>query len=114
MEALLNNGFKENTLKGYKTSYVHIKKFLKAVYEVIDIDVKDIDHQFVANYEFFLRAKLGCSEISAAKYIKHLRKIIKLCIAHRWIIDDPFSLYKNTAKPKTKEFLTKYESELMH
>jgi len=63
----------------------------------------------VINYEFFLRAKLGCSEISAAKYIKHLRKIIKLCIARRWIVDDPFSLYKNTAKPTTKEFLTKYE-----
>ena len=111
MEELLNNGFKENTLKGYKTSYAHIEKFLKTVYDVLDIDVRDIDHQFVANYEFFLRAKLGCSEISAAKYIKHLRKIIKICIAHRWIVDDPFSLYKNTAKPKTKEFLSKYELE---
>jgi len=109
MEALLNNGFKANTLKGYKTSYAHIRSYIKDQYNLNDIDVKTIDHQFIVNYVFFLRAKLGCSEVSAAKYIKHLRKIIRICIDHRWIHEDPFARYRNTAKPKPKEFLTKDE-----
>ncbi|MGH2624718.1 MAG: phage integrase SAM-like domain-containing protein, partial [Sphingobacterium sp.] len=109
IEALLNNGFKQNTLKGYKTSFSHIQRYIVTHYNLKDIDVRRVDHQFVINYEFFLRSELGCSEISAAKYIKHLRKIIKICMAHRWIIDDPFALYKNTAKPQPKEFLTKDE-----
>jgi hypothetical protein len=41
---------------------------------------------------------MGCSAVPAAKYMKHLRKIIKICIAHRWITDEPFALYKIKAK----------------
>lgn len=109
MEALLNNGFKPNTLKSYKTSFSHISQYLRQEYGVQDIEVRKIDHGFVTGYEFFLRATGGCSAISAAKYMKHLRKIINICLAHRWMIDDPFTHYKNTAKASPKEFLTKDE-----
>lgn len=109
MEALLGNGFKPNTLKGYKTSLLHICGYLEKKYRSQDIDTRKIDHAFVAGYEFFLRTTMGCSAVSAAKYMKHLRKIIKICIAHRWITDDPFAFYKIKAKAKEKEFLTDAE-----
>ncbi|WP_294185573.1 site-specific integrase [uncultured Sphingobacterium sp.] len=109
MEALLGNGFKPNTLKGYKTSLLHICGYLEKEYRSKDIDTRKIDHAFVTRYEFFLRATMGCSAVSAAKYMKHLRKIIKICIAHRWITDDPFAFYKIKAKAKEKEFLTDAE-----
>lgn len=111
MEALLGNGFKPNTLKGYKTSLSHIELYLKTEHKCYDIDVRKMDHGFIAGYEFYLRSTLGCSEVSAAKYIKHLRKIVRLCIAHKWITDDPFAFYKNSARPKEKEFLTEHELE---
>lgn len=111
MEALLGNGFKPNTLKGYKTSMSHIELYLKTAHKCSDIDVRKMDHGFIAGYEFYLRSALGCSEVSAAKYIKHLRKIVRLCIAHKWITDDPFAFYKNSARPKEKEFLTEHELE---
>jgi len=88
MEALLGNGFKPNTLKGYKTSLSHIELYLKTAYKCSHIDVRKMDHGFIAGYEFYLRSALGCSEASAAKYIKHLRKIVRLCIARKWITDD--------------------------
>ncbi len=109
MAALLGNGFKPNTLKGYQTSISHLKAYLKKNYDVYDITVSNIDHSFIYDYEFYLRSELGCSEISAAKYIKHLRKIIRICIAHRWINDDPFAFYHSKAKPTKKEFLSKDE-----
>ncbi|MGJ1506023.1 site-specific integrase [Sphingobacterium siyangense] len=109
MEALLGNGFKPNTLKGYKTSLLHICGYLEKEYRSQDIDTRKIDHAFVAGYEFFLRATMSCSAVSAAKYMKHLRKIIRICIAHRWITDDPFTFYKIKAKAKEKEFLTDAE-----
>ena len=109
MEALLGNGFKPNTLKGYKTSLSHIEGYLEKEFRLADIDTRKIDHAFVTGYEFFLRSTMGCSAVSAAKYMKHLRKIIKICIAHRWITDDPFAFYKIKAKAKEKEFLTDAE-----
>src|SRR5690606_5952877 len=48
----------------------------------------------------------SCSAVSAAKYMKHLRKIINQCLAHRWISENPFAFYKTKAKPREKEFLT--------
>ncbi len=109
MKSLIGNGFKPNTLKGYTTSFSHISVYLKQELSLDDIEVRNIDHAFVAGYAFFLRSRLGCSEVSAAKYIKHFRKITKICIAHRWIENDPFAFYKNKAKARPKEFLTKDE-----
>lgn len=106
MEALPGNGFKPNTLKGYNTSVGHLNAYLLKCYDEADIDIQRIDHAYISGYEFFLRSDMGCSAVSAAKYMKHLRKIVNLCIAHRWITENPFAFYKTKAKPREKEFLT--------
>ncbi|GGC47109.1 transposase [Parapedobacter defluvii] len=109
METLLGKGYKPGTLKGYKTSVGHLTDYVLKQYGDMDIDIQRIDHAFIEGYEFFLRTKKSCSPISAAKYMKHFRKVVKLCLAHRWITADPFVFYKNTAKPKEKGFLTQDE-----
>src|SRR5690606_27907393 len=85
MEALLGNGFQPNTLKGYKTSVSHLNEYLLKDYRAKDIDIRNVDHAFITGYEFFLRSVKECSDVSAAKYMKHFRKIINQCLAHRWI-----------------------------
>nr|WP_245221918.1 site-specific integrase [Pedobacter kyungheensis] len=109
MKALLGNGFKENTLKGYVTSLKHLASFIRSQYKKSDIEATKINYAFVTNYDFFLRKTVKCSDISVAKYMKHLRKIINLCLAHKWISDNPFAAYKNSARPKERDFLTKEE-----
>jgi hypothetical protein len=111
MEALLGNGFKQNTIKGYKTTATHLSLYLEKQYGVADIDIKKINHAFILGFEFYLRSDMQCSAVTAAKYIKHLRKIINLCLAHRWITENPFIFYKPKVKAKEKEFLTKEELE---
>ena len=109
MKALLGSGFKPNTPKGYNSSLSHIGLYLQDSHGTKDMEARKIDHAFVIGYEFFLRSSKGCSEISAAKYMKHFRKIVKIRIAHRWVTEDPFAFYKNTAKARPKEYLTKDE-----
>ena len=109
MESLLGNGFRENTLKGYRTTYLHLENYITNEYAIADIELPRIDHSFIVGYEYYLRTEKLCSDISAAKYIKHLRKIINLCLAHGWISSNPFKFYKTNAKPKEKSYLNRDE-----
>ncbi|MEJ5996568.1 site-specific integrase [Pedobacter sp. Du54] len=114
MEASIGLGFKANTLKGYKSSVNHLNDYLQKDFRAKDIDICKIDHAFITGYEFFLRTDKKISDISTAKYMKHFRKIINLCLAHRWIEFNPFVFYKNKARPKEKEFLTKHELQTIY
>ncbi|MFP5081264.1 site-specific integrase [Pedobacter sp. JCM 36344] len=109
MEASIGKGFKANTLKGYKSSVIHLTAYLLKDYKSKDIDIRKIDHAFIIGYEFYLRTEKEISDVSVAKYMKHFRKIVNLCLAHRWIEYNPFVFYKNKAKAKDKEFLSSDE-----
>lgn len=109
MAASIGKGFKANTLKGYKSSVIHLTTYLEKDYKINDIDIRKIDHAFITGYEFYLRTEKEISDVSVAKYMKHFRKIVNLCLAHRWIECNPFVFYKNKAKARDKEFLSKEE-----
>lgn len=109
MEASIGKGFKANTLKGYKSSVIHLTAYLEKDYKINDMDIRKIDHAFITGYEFYLRTEKEISDVSVAKYMKHFRKIVNPCLAHRWIEYNPFVFYKNKAKARDKEFLSKEE-----
>jgi site-specific recombinase XerD len=109
VKALLGNGFELNTLKGYQTSIRHLTGFLQSKYKIADIDIKKLDHAFIEDFEFYLKTDFKCSGVSAAKYIKHLKKIVNNCIANKWLNSNPFINYKSKAKAKERTFLTSDE-----
>ncbi|MGZ3777272.1 MAG: phage integrase SAM-like domain and Arm DNA-binding domain-containing protein, partial [Mucilaginibacter sp.] len=81
VEALIGNGFEANTLKGYNTSIKHLTGFLEKEYGKSDIEMSQLNHAFITGFEFYLKTECKCSGVSAAKYIKHLKKIVNHCIA---------------------------------
>lgn len=111
VKALIGNGFEANTLKSYRSSFKHLSAFVQHQYGVVDMDVKNLDHAFIVNYEFYLKTVCKCSGVSAAKYVKHLKKIVNNCLANKWLSDNPFTNYRSKAKAKEKEFLMPQELE---
>lgn len=111
VKALIGNGFVANTLKSYRSSYKHLSLFVQHQYGIADMDVKSLNHAFIVNYEFYLKTVCKCSGVSAAKYVKHLKKIVYNCLANKWLIDNPFINYRSKAKAKEKEFLMQDELE---
>jgi site-specific recombinase XerD len=109
VKALIGNGFEANTLKGYNTSEKHLTAFLQKEYGKTDIEINRLDYAFITGFEFYLKAECKCSGVSAAKYIKHLKKIVNHCIANSWLTINPFINYKSTAKAKERTFLTQPE-----
>jgi len=109
VKALIGNGFEANTLKGYKTSEKHLAGFLQKEYGKTDIEINQLNYAFITGFEFYLKAECKCSGVSAAKYIKHLKKIVNNCLANSWLKQNPFINFKSTAKARERTFLTQQE-----
>jgi site-specific recombinase XerD len=109
VKALIGNGFEANTLKGYNTSEKHLKGYLQNEYGKTDIEISQLNHAFITGFEFYLKAECKISGVSAAKYIKHLKKIVNHCIANNWLKQNPFINFKSSAKAKERTYLTQQE-----
>jgi len=109
MEALVGKEYTRSTACRYETSLRHTRNFLKWKYKVSDIDIRKIDHAFIMEYEFYLRSVRKCNNNSAIKYIKNFGKVIRICLANRWLQHDPFANYKNKLKAVDRVFLSMEE-----
>lgn len=103
---LVGKEYAEGTLERYETSLSHTIEFLQWQYRINDIDIKDIDHQFITSYDFYLRSERNCCNNTAVKYIKNFKKIIRICIANGWLDKDPFVNYKAKVKEVIRTYLT--------
>jgi integrase len=109
VKALIGNGFEENTLKGYNTTEKHLSGFLQKEFGKTDMEINQLNHAFITGFEFYLKAECKISGVSAAKYIKHLKKIVNHCLANNWLPTNPFINFKSTAKAKERTYLTQQE-----
>lgn len=113
VEALVGKEFAAGTLERYKTSLKHTQDFIEWKYKVKDLDIKKIDHQFITEYEFYLRTVRNCANNSAVKYIKNFGKIVRICLANGWITVNPMLNYKAKIKRVDRVFLSKEELETL-
>ncbi len=109
MEALVGKEYAKGTLTRYKTCLSHTEEFLKWKFNVSDIEITEIDHAFISDFEFFLRTEKSCANNSAVKYIKNFGKIIRICLANKWITYDPFLCYDSKFVEVQRQFLDENE-----
>ncbi|WP_316928907.1 site-specific integrase [Mucilaginibacter paludis] len=113
MAALIGNGYASGTLTCFETTLKHTQGLLAWKYQLSDIDIKKIDHDFITSYEFYLRSEKKCGNNSAVKYIKNFKKIIRVCLASGWVTHDPFVNYKENMKIVDRVFLNKEKLQAM-
>lgn len=109
MKALVGKEYAKGTLTRYKTCLSHTEEFLKWKFNVSDIEITEIDHAFISDFEFFLRTEKSCANNSAVKYIKNFGKIIRICLANKWITYDPFLCYDSKFVEVQRQFLDENE-----
>jgi len=99
IEALVNKGeYSKLTLKRFKTTYSHTAAFIQSKYSVDDIDIRDLNYEFVSDYSFWLKTTKNCAHNSVMKYISTVKKIVIECIRKKWLREDPFSEFKTAQK----------------
>lgn len=109
MEALVGKEFVPATLSRYRTTYNYIKGFIQWKYGMEDIDIQELDYDFVSGFSFWLKTVKNCEHNTVMKYITNLKKIILICIHRGWLKGDPFMHFKTTRKEVVKVALTQEE-----
>ena len=109
MDRLSERSISKSTAKRYWTCYNHIEQFINEVYKAEDFPMKDIDHQFITRFEYFLKTKRKCNHNSALKYVNNFKKIVRIALANQWMDRDPFYNYKVQFESVEREFLNEDE-----
>lgn len=109
MKELEGKSFASATVKRYETTYKHIEDFIEHEYGTNDMYLKQLNYEFIASLEKYLKTVKDCNHNSAVKYIKNFKKVINLALANEWMDKDPFLKYKVTLKETKREFLMQEE-----
>lgn len=102
VKALVPKEYAPGTLVRFKTAKSHVSDFIRFKYKVEDLDFKELNYEFIKDYEFYLKTVQGCSNNTALKYISNFKKIVLRAIAKEIIVSDPFKLFKGK-KTKTNK-----------
>src|ERR1035437_1290023 len=110
IKTLIGLDYSRPTWVKYNTTQKHIMEFLQWKYQITDINIRELNFEFINAFEFYLKSQKKIDVNTNAKYIKNVKKIVNECVAKNWLDKDPFMGYKIKTKHTEREFLN--ESEL--
>ncbi len=97
------------TYTKYNTLYRKVVAFLNKEYKRDDIYLQELNHQFVTEFELFLKTVENISHNPTIKYIQFLKKIINMSIANSWLDRNPFQNIKCRLQEMERGYLTEEE-----
>lgn len=80
MKALVGKQYAIGTLKRFEILERHLQAFMLKKYKITDIGIKEINHSFISDFEFYLRTENSCANNTAIRYLKNFGKIIRICL----------------------------------
>jgi site-specific recombinase XerD len=110
---LVGKDFADGTLERYVTSLEHTRRFIQWKYKVNDLDVNQLNYEFITEYEFWLKSVRNCAHNTTMKYLANFKKIVLICVKNGWLQKDPFFGYKLSKKVVIREFLSEKELQVM-
>lgn len=109
MESLIGSEFARGTLVNFQTTLKHLKAFLSWKFHQSEIDIRKINHAFIADLDYYLRSVAKLSNNVVVKNIRNFGKIIRICIASGWLQTNPFLNYKGRMKEVEIQCLEQHE-----
>lgn len=87
--------------------------FIKHQYKQENMNLKDMRFRFITEFEHYLLTVDKLQSNTAHKYIKNLKKIMKIAVALDWIPSNPFDNFTCSYTSPKREVLTAEELELL-
>lgn len=96
----------KNTLKSLKTTREKVKSYLIHEYHRKDIYLHEIKLSFVTGLEHYLTTIHKLGNNTTVKYIKILKRMLKVAMEQEWMKTDPFTAFKCGYHESNRERLT--------
>lgn len=71
MKALIGRDYAVGTWKRFQVLENHVSNFINDKYQMADINIRYVDRQFIADFDFYLRVN-KCANNTTIKYLKNL------------------------------------------
>jgi integrase len=102
------------TMKNYKSTAIYLRNYILSKYDAEDIYLKDLTHQFITGFEFYIRnnplkAEDPCTNNGTMKHLERLKKMVNWAHANEWIDKNPFAAFRLRFKRHEMEYLDKEE-----
>jgi len=108
-ENLIGIDFAAGTYERYKAFYNHVERFIEFKYHKKDLKLHEVTHNFIKDFEFYLKTERSCAHNTATKYLKNFKKITKIALANGWLKADPFLNIKFHLDEVDMDFLNEIE-----
>jgi len=102
-----------STYHKYVVTRQRIAEFLTYKYNLTDIPVKEINRQFISDFETYLLTQFNFSKNYVTSLMKKFRHIIELALNNEWIYRNPFKEHKLRWHKTDRGFLTQTEIEAL-
>lgn len=113
IKSLIGIDYALATWKKYDCMQRFTKEFIQWKYNKEDIHIQQLNFEFISELERYFKLVRKCSNNTTHKYIKILCSVISFCIANRWIVHNPFALFKIKIEEVETVFLTQDEIRLI-
>jgi len=98
----------------YQNCLNHLLEFLNYKSGISDIDVRELDYNFIVEFDHYLRTIGKCSNNTTVKYLQTFKKIVKIAIVKGIIDRDPFMQYSAKLHEVERDYLTDSELQSIH
>jgi hypothetical protein len=111
--ALEGKGYAHNTIVRFQTTRDHVANFLKVTYNQNDIELNQLNYQFLEDVHSYFVVSKKCCHNTSVKYIRIIKSIIKLALQYEWLDKDPFINFKQSLDEVNRGHLLDQELDLL-
>lgn len=113
MEALIGKQYARGTWQRFETTLKHTQEFIQWKFKSPDMEVSRLNHEFLENFEFYLKSVRNCDHNATMKYLSNFKKVVLRCIKNGWLPRDPFFGFKLSLHEVKINVLTDHELDLI-
>lgn len=105
LKTLIGIDIKQSTWNKFYYVKKDAKAFIKWKYKANDYPLKNLQLQFINDFEYYLKTVKKHKQITINKAIQRFRKPIRVAVAENFLEKDPFALFKSKGAKKEVVFL---------